>query len=84
MQTLSVEKIHATNSYLDVIAKLNSDGSEILFLTIEEENNCIIIHFQHKFSHSSLIFDEVMMYEKNTENLLSWKTSNIYGSVSIV
>ncbi|WP_339216205.1 hypothetical protein [Solibacillus sp. FSL W8-0372] len=84
MQTLSAEKIHATNHYLDVIAKLNGQGSEILLLTMEEKNNQNIIHFQHKFSHSSLIFDEVMIYEMNTENLLSWKTSNIYGSVNIV
>lgn len=84
MQTLNVEKLHATNHYLDVIAKLNSYGSNILFLTMEEKNSTNIIHFQHKFPHSSLIFDEEMVYEKDTENLLSWKTSNIYGSVNIV
>ncbi|MGE7672940.1 hypothetical protein ACQKMV_05050 [Lysinibacillus sp. NPDC094403] len=84
MQTLSVEKLHATNHYLDVIAKLNSHGSNILFLTTEEKDSHNVIHFQHKFPHSSLIFDEVMIYEKNTENLLSWKTSNIYVSVNIV
>lgn len=37
MQTLSAEKIHATNHYLDVIAKLNGQGSEILLLTMEEK-----------------------------------------------
>ncbi|MEK4425471.1 hypothetical protein [Solibacillus sp. FSL K6-1523] len=84
MPTLAVEKIHTTNHYLDVIAKLNSHGSELLFLTMEEQDFQNIIHFQHKFPHSSMIFDEIMTYEKNTSNLLSWKTSSIYGSVNIV
>lgn len=80
-------ELHPTIHYLDIIAKLTSQGSTISDLSLKTDiYNKKEVFFNHKLEGTDILCKEYFQYAENGETLLLWNTYinekvfNIYKS----
>lgn len=69
--TKNPTKLRPNNHYLDIIAKIHSNGGKILDLSVKKLNDTILVRFCHTYPMSQIAFSEKLIYNLNKE-IIYW------------
>jgi hypothetical protein len=69
--TKSSTKLRPNNHYLDIIAKIHSNGGKIFDLSVKELDDTVLVRFCHTYTMCQTTFSEKLIYNFDKE-IIYW------------
>lgn len=69
--TKSSTKLRPNNHYLDLIAKIHSNGGNIFDLSVKELDDTVVVRFCHSYTICQTNFSEKLIYNSDKQ-IIYW------------